>query len=398
MKKVIAYLTALAIIFDLFTPLRLYFEGGRALMLLLPTMLIIVYDSLYLRKTFWPMALYVGVCLGMMAMGSSFFSIPFLLQIVYAYACFEHFMVTRDMFFAKTVTIALYVTLVVMVATSLPLFISIPNLSRLMIDAEENGVTSPLFYWTLSYPAIHSLPVYSIPVFYLFRNSKKKLYRLAALMFFAAIFVLMLFADSTGALLVNVAIFGILLLYNQKKSLKSNIMRLGVLGIGMILFLNKTVLVGLLTVVQPVFAGSSTYKKIDEMVYMLQGGEAEGDIEGREEKIDMSWKTFTENPLFPTIESESYTKIGGHNFLFDQIVALGLLLGVFFIIFLVERIKRPLKYLTFTTKPYYIVGVLALLVMGFMKNFFLLFPTCCILPMVLIAAESDNLKFNIRKK
>ena len=398
MKKIIAYLTALAIIFDLFTPLRLYFEGGKALMLLIPTLLILVYDSLYLRKTFWPMALYVGACLGLMAIGSSFFTIPFLLQIVYAYACFEHFMVTRDMFFAKTVTIALYVTLVVMVATSLPLFITIPNLSRLMMDAEENGVTSPLFYWTLSYPSIHALPVYSIPVFYLFRNSKKKLYRLAALLFFAAIFVLMLFADSTGALLVNVAIFGILLLYNQKKSLKSNIMRLGVLGIGMILFLNKTVLVGLLTVVQPVFSGSSTYKKIDEMVYMLQGGEAEGDIEGREEKIDMSWKTFIENPFLPTIESESYQKIGGHNFLFDQIVALGLFLGVFFIIFLVERIKRPLKYLTFTTKPYYVVGVLALLVMGFMKNFFLLFPTCCVLPMILIAAESNNLKLNIRKK
>lgn len=394
MKKIIAYLTALAIIFDLFTPLRLYFEGGKALMLLIPTLLILVYDSLYSRKTFWPMALYVGACLGLMAMGSSFFTIPFLLQIVYAYACFEHFMVTRDMFFAKTVTTALYATLVVMVATSLPLFITIPNLSRLMNKAEENGVTSSLFYWTLSYPSIHSLPIYSIPVFYMFRNSKKKLLRLAALLFFAAIFVLMLFADSTGALLVNIAIFGILLLYNQKKSLKSNIMRLGVLGLGMILFLNKTVLAGLLTVVQPVFEGSSTYKKIDVMVYMLQGGEAEGDIEGREEKFDLSWETFLENPLLPTIESESYQKIGGHNFLFDQIVALGLFLGVFFIIFLVERIKRPLKYLTFTTKSYYIVGVLALLIMGFMKYFFLLFPTCCVLPMILIAAESNNFMHN----
>lgn len=397
MKKIIAYLTALAIIFDLFTPLRLYFEGGKALMMLIPTLLIIVYDTLFLKKTFWPMALYVSAALIVMLMGSSYFTIPFLLQIVYAYACFEHFMLTRDMFFAKTVTTALYATLVVMVATSLPLFISIPNLSRLMIEAEENGVTTPTFYWTLSYPSLHSLPIYSIPVFYLFRNSKKKWFRLASLLFLVAIFVLMLFADTTGALLVNVAIFGIMLLYNQKKPLKSNIIRLGVLGIGMILFLNKRVLAGLLTLVQPVFAGSSTYKKIDEMKNLLQGGEAEGDLESREDKIDMSWKSFVENPLFPTIESESYQKIGRHNFLFDQIVSMGLFLGVFFIIFLVERIKRPLKYLTFTTKPYYIVGVLALLVMGLMKNFFLLFPTCCVLPMVLIAAENDNLKLDNKK-
>lgn len=388
MKKLISYLTVAAIVFDLFTPLRLYFAGGKALSMLIPTLLIVVYDGLYLKKSFIPLALYIGGAMVTMLMGNTYFTIPFFLSVVFAYVCFEHYMVTRDMNFAKTVVIALYGTLFVMVSTSLPLFISMPNLSRIMLNAEENGVTSPLFYWTLSYQAIHSLPIYSIPVFYLYKNSKKKYIRIVSLIFFAAIFVLLLFADSTGALFVNVAVLGILLLYDQKKSLKANIYRLIVLGCSMMVFLNKSVLVALLTIVQPIFSGSSNFTKIDEIKYMLQGGETEGDIEGREEKLDMSWKSFVGNPLFPTIEKSAYDKIGGHNFLFDQIVALGLLLGIFFIWFLIERIRRPLKYLTKTARPYYLVGVLAMLVMGAMKNYFLLMPSCCILPMILITAEN----------
>ena len=382
MKKLIAYLTAAAIVFDLFTPLRLVFDGGKALMMLIPTFLIILYDGLYLKKSFLPMALYVVGALITIRMGSIYFSIPFLLQVVYAYACLEHYLVTRDRFFVKVVTIALFTTLTVMLATSLPLFISMPSLSRLMLDAEGNGIVSPIFYWTLSYDKIHSLPIYSIPVFYLYRNSRKKIIKGLALLFFAAIFVLMLFADSAGALLVNVAIFGILLLYNQNKSIKVNTIKLSALGVVMLIFMNRTVMIGVLTVIQPVFAGSHTYNKIE----LLKYGDTSGDIDERGDLMDISLKSFAENPLLPTIEKESYMKIGGHNCFIDQIVALGLLLGIFFIWFMIERIKKPLKYLTFSTKPYYLVGILGMLLMGFLKNFYLLFPACFILPMILIDA------------
>lgn len=389
MRKIIAYLTAAAIIYDMLTPLSLFLGGGKALMMFLPTFLIVVYDRLFVKKNFWPMALYVGSGLFLMLVGSNYFTTPFLLQIVYAYSCIEHYMITRDRYFVKMVMAALYISLAVMITISLPLFITIPNLSRIMIDAEENGVTSPLFYWTLSYPVIHALPVYSIPVFYLFRNTKKKFLKIVALLFFAAIFALMLFADSTGALLVNVAVVGVLLLYNQKKSLKSNISRLTVLGVGISLLLNKAILVGILTFMQPVFTGSSTYVKIDEIIYMLEGGDAEGDMGSRGDQLAITWKSFLENPLFPTIENEAYTKIGGHNFLLDQIAVLGLILSVFFIWFLIDRIKRPIKHLNRTTRPYYLVGVLAMLVMGAMKNFFILYPTCFILPVSLMLIDNN---------
>lgn len=394
MKKLIAYLTAAAIIFDFFTPLRLVFDGGKAMMMLIPTILIIFHDGLFFKKSFLPMALYVVGALITIRMGSMYFSIPFLLQVVYAYACFEHYLLTRDRFFVKVVTIALFTTLTIMLATSLPLFISMPNLSRLMLDAEENGIVSPIFYWTLSYDKIHSLPIYSILVFYLYRNSEKKIIRRLSLLFFAAIFVLMLFADSAGALLINVAIVGILLLYNQKKSIKVNAIKLSVLAVVMLLFMNQTVMSGFLTLVQPVFAGSHTYSKIE----LLKHGDTSGDIDQRSDLLDISLKSFQENPFLPTLEDESYSKIGGHNNFIDQIVALGLLLGIFFIWFMIERIKRPWIYLTFPTRPYYLVGVLAMLAMGFIKNFYLLFPACFILPMILIDVENPMVLKNKRLK
>lgn len=385
MKKTITYLAAFSIFFSMFTPISLYIKGGQALTILIPSVLIITYDGLFMKQTFMPVALYIATALLLMFVGSEYFTLPSLLTTLFAVACFEHYMVTRDAYFAKVVTFTLYGTLLIMVSTSLPLFYRIPNLSRLMLDAEGNGITSPLFYWTLSYQDIHSLPIYSIPVFYLYRNTKKKIMRIFALAFFAAIFVLMLFADSTGALLVNVAIFGILLLYNQRKSLKTNVGKFAALGVGMALFFNKYVVVRFLHLVQPVFSGSSTYVKINEIVGSIEGSGSSGDIESREDVLKLTWDNLLSNPLSPEFDM---SKIGHHNFLLDIIVAMGLFLAITFICFLINRIKRPLRYLTFTAKPYYLVGVIAMLVMGFMKNNFLLMPTCCILPMILIAAEN----------
>ena len=386
MKKFISILTALAIAFGIFTPFRLYFEGGQALAILIPTVLIVIYDALFSYRSFWPVAAYVGVSFVIMVTGSKYFTIPGLIQIVFAYACFEHFIKTRDYEFAKIVIFTTYAALLLMVFTSIPLFISMPNLSRLMIDAEENGITQPILYWTISYPTIHALPVYSIPLYYLLRFFENRFVRLFLMISILAIFTVMLFADSTGALIVNIIIFAIMLVYNKNRSLRANIGRLAVLGLAMLAFLDKKMMISFLSMVQPLFIGSSTYKKIDEMKWMFMGQNAGGDIGAREEKINISLDSFFANPLFPEYNME---KIGQHNFLFDQIVAMGLIPGIFFIWFLVDRIKRPIKYLSNVIKPYYLLGIFAMLVMGGFKNFFLLLPACVILPMLMIVTERN---------
>ena len=107
--------------------------------------------------------------------------------------------------------------------------------------------------------------------------------------------------------------------------------------------------------------------------------------------LNVSINSLLSNPLLPEM---SIDKIGQHNYLIDIFVAMGLLLGITFIFFLLERIKRPLRYLSNQTKPYYWLCVLVLLVMGFTKNFFLLFPVCCIAPMLFIVYNNNIVKYN----
>lgn len=383
MNKLISILTAIAIIFQIFTPIRLYIEGGRALMMLIPAILIVISDKLFVRRSFWPMFFYILVCLLIMLAGSEYFNFPFLISVFFAYTCFEHFVVRRDFVFAKITLIALYGTLMVLVFISLPLFIAMPNLSRLMIDAEESGVMEPIMFWTVDYPTLHALPVYSIPLFFLLRNGRA-IVKLFMFVFIAAIFVLMFFADTTTALIINIVVYAILLIYNPRISIHNNIIRLfGLLVFGFLL-LNKTVIIGFLSIIQPIFEGSSTYMKIDEIKLMLLGSGTSGDIEAREEKIEKSWNSFVANPLFPELDINN---IGSHNVLFDQIVAMGLVPGITFFWFLIDRIRRPLRYLNSDAKPYYLLGVLTMLLMGLTKNFFLLFPACTMVPMLLIASS-----------
>ena len=396
MKKIIALLTAAAIFYDIFTPLRLVFDGGRALMLLIPTAFIIVFDHLFTRKSFLPVIAYVGVASLMRVMGSEYFSIPGLLGVLFAYSCFEHYCVTRDDNYAKIVLMALYGSLMLMVFASLPQFIVMPKLSRIMMDAEENGIVDPILFWTISYPAIHSLPIYSIPLFFIAKNKRIiRWLRLFAVVSVVAIFVLLIYADSTTALLLNVGIFLVMLFYNPDIKLSRNVIRLIGAGVLALFILNKTILIGLLLLVQPVFSGSSTYMKIDEMIMSISGQGSTGDLEAREELLKRSINSFLSNPLLPEMD---VSKIGCHNVLIDHIVAMGLLPGLTFIWFLIDRIKRPLRYLNSQNKVYYYLAVLAFLLMGLTKNFMLLLPTFAIVPMMLIYCDSKTFRDNYLKK
>ena len=386
MKKIITYLTVAAIVFDVFTPFQLYISGGRALVMLFPTISILLYDRLFTRKTFVPVFGYLLVCFLVMLAGSEYFNYPYFIEVLLAYACFEHFLTTKDYKFAKTVIQSFYVVLLLMVAVSLPLFIAMPNLSRLMLDAEENGIQDPILYWTMQYDTLHALPIYSIPLFYLARN-REKMIKYGSIISIIAIFILMFYADTTTGVIVNILVFICLLLYRQNLSLNNNIARLmGGVAL-MAIVLNKAVLINILRLTQPIFSGSSTYVKIDFMISALSGQGTSGDLESREDLLKISWNSFLSNPLLPELD---ITKIGQHNFLLDQIVALGLIPAIPFIWFVIERIKRPWKYLTDATRPYYLMGIMVFLLMGSLKSFFLLFPACSILPMLFIYEQKKD--------
>lgn len=355
-------------------------------MFLIPTVLIILKDRLFLRQTFIPLIVYLVVCFIVMIAGSEFFNYPYLIQVAFVYACLEHFLLTKDFYYSRIVLVSVYATLLVMVAVSLPLFISMPNLSRLMLDAEENGITDPILYWSMQYSTLHALPIYSIPLFYLSRN-RKGIIKYISIISIIAIFILMFYADTTTGVIVNIAVFASLMIYKERLSLQKNIARLFSLGVLLLVLLNKSILISILLLLQPIFEGSSTHVKIDEMITSLSGQTSEGDLAARERLLQTSWNSLLSNPLLPEFD---YSKIGHHNFIIDQIVVLGLLPSIPFFVFIVERIKRPLSILSSKAKPYYLMGVIVFLIMGFLKNFFLLLPACAILPILFITEELNK--------
>jgi hypothetical protein len=386
MKKIIILFVAAAIFYDLFSPLRLLFDGGKALMMLFPTLLIIFYDRLYLKKSFLPVLIFIftGVLLNLFGSEYAYFGIPTLLGMLFACGCFEHYIVTRDSQYAKTILFVTYGVLMFTILVSIPLFMTVPHLSRMLLDAEEHGVTDPIMFWTVSFPTIHDLPVYSIPIFYLLRTSKKKFVRLFSLFVILSIFVLMIFADATMSLILTVVMYGILLIYNPKRSYRDNLVLFILIGLFMLVLLNKTVLIGILQFIQPYFEDSTTFEKIDDIIYSLSGHGTTGDVEARSNLLKRSLDSFISNPFLPELKNDN---IGKHNFLIDIVVAMGLFLSVTFILFITNRLKRPLRFINKETKPYYYLCILVLLAMGFTKNFFLLFPTCCIAPMFFIMSN-----------
>ncbi len=271
MEKIITLLTAAAIVFDIFTPMRLYFVGGKSLMMLIPTVVILLNDGFIKKKNFLPVGLYVLICSILMVSGCKYFNIPGLIAILFAYACFEHYILTRDQHFAKVVLGSLYASLMIMVMISIPLFISMPNLSRLMINAEENGMTSPILFWTIQYSTIHSMPIYVIPILFFLRIRKGKFEKFILFLFAMAILILMFYADATTALLITIGIYVVAFLYKPQKTMKENIVKIGIVSLFLYIFVNKNMLIGVLRTSQFIFEGSSTYNKIDEMVMSLFG-------------------------------------------------------------------------------------------------------------------------------
>lgn len=388
MKKLITFLTAAAIFCTIFSPIQLVFAGGRALICFVPSVFIILYDRLYRKKQFVPVALYMCTALIILFSGSEYLSIPFLVTTLFAYVVLEHYLVSRDEKYARIVLVTLYGALLMMVFISIPLFISIPNLSRLMRAAEENGISNPLLFCSISYHDIHSLPIYSIPLFYLAKNrAENKWLRFFSFLSIIAIFILMLFADATTPLILNVIIYIIMFLYNPNQTNKSNFIKFVGVGIMALILINKSLIISLLTIVQPLFIGSSTYKKIDELISSIAGQGSSGDLEAREDRLNTSIDSFMSNPFMPEMKK---SMIGGHNALIDHIVAMGLLPGITFIWFLVRLVKRPIALLNSQNTMYYYISVLAFFVMGFTKNFLLFMPTFSIVPMMLFHCNSAS--------
>jgi len=170
-----------------------------------------------------------------------------------------------------------------------------------------------------------------------------------------------------------------------ESSLKKNIIRLVLLGVIALLFLNTQILISVLD-----FFGAETetmayYGKIEDTITILETGKSVGQIANRQELHNMSLNTFLNHPLLGTNKGSD---IGGHAYFMDRAGLLGLVGFIPLFLFFYYQIKISYENLPNSIRMHYLIGVASCIILGFQKNMagieywlylFFLLPALCML-------------------
>lgn len=366
--------------------MRALVQGGQALTYLIPVVLIFIFDKLFIRRQVISalIVVFLIVLLHFIGVGYFEFYIPECLYLLFGVFALEHYYISKDESYLKWVLAVEYITLFILIIISIPQFILSPNLTRMLLNAAEDPTVEFEYFWCISYRTVHELPVLSIPLFAVFKTVKNKLIKILSIVGLGLMFVVMVYASSTTSLLLMVAIYLFFIAYNKKKTLKQNVIKISLLFLLVLPFLNKSFTVGVIDkVVLPVFEGSSTSQRIEEIRYFILTGEKQGDMDSRENLYQVTINSILSNPLFPELEQKN---IGEHSFLLDHLAAMGLFLFIPYIVFLYNSYRRAIRYIPHE-KPYQIVATVAFLLLASFKNFFVFTTAMFIVPLFLILLE-----------
>lgn len=386
MNKIITFLVCFSFFFSIFNPLRAVIHGGDALTMLVPSLIIFVVLNMYLRiRTY--LFIFVALIIALLGQnGVAYFEnwIPKVIALAFGYFGLEYYLLTEDEFYAKWVLRTTYLTLLLMVAISLPQFIAMPNLTRMMNEASKDPTLEFEYYWAISYKTAHIIPTMSIPLFASFISEKNKWKKSMYGIGIGLLSAIMVFADATTPLIIMVAILSFYWFYNSHHTLNRNILKFLSVALVTLLFISTNPIVLFLSTVQPIFKGSSTYNKIDEMVYYSESGQTSGDMEGREERYQVSLNSIIDNPFLP---EPDINNVGKHSHILDYIAAMGIILFIPYALLLYERYKRPLSYLN-ELRPHFNLAFLSFLILAISKNYFIFATACFLVPMYLIRLET----------
>lgn len=255
--------------------------------------------------------------------------------------------------------------------TSIRILLSNPLLMRQIFSDAENAAVSPLLY---RYGDVHQMVVLVLPLCFFFKNVKGlNTSRWISLSVLAIIVILMAVSNAGTAMIIGVFCVFIGFVSNQDKISPRRFV--GLIVIAIILYvLNKTgVIIMFLDFVKELLpGGGTTAERIDEIELLLQTGNSEGDLAGRQDLYSDSWKLFLESPLSGTSRPEL---IGRHAYFIDILACNGVFLILPYIVFFVKAIKTTF-YKLGASRFTYLYGSMAYIFILFTKNqmgFFYLF-------------------------
>ena len=387
-NTIITITVCFSIFFTTFTPVKAFVSGGQTLSFLIPVVLIFMFDKLFLRKEIISTLVVVILIVFLHFLGVGYFEnyLPECLYLLFTVFSLEHYLVTREKSYAKWVLLTEYGILFILIIISIPQFILQPNLTRILNQAAEDPTIEFDYYWCISYRTVHELPILSVSLFALFFTSNKRLWKILAIVGLALMLVVMVYASSATSLLLMLVIYVFFLFYNKRKTIIQNLTKGALLLLLFTPFLSTTFTIGVIdNVVMPVFEGSSTSQRIEEIRYYIKTGETEGDMDTRDMHYQTTINSIISNPILPEFDNR---KIGQHSFLLDHLAAMGLLLFVPYFIFFYDRYKRAKQYLH-VGKPFQIVASSAFVLLAVFKNYFVFTSAMFIVPLFLIQTENN---------
>jgi len=394
--KILTYAAAFVVTVSTFTLIQGYFPfltRGWIFLGILAVLITLLYPKVYLGKSVIWLMIYSIVILFNYLSGDEVFSLRFALTEITFYfipaTLFLIYMRNNDIKNVRTIAI---VSMLIIIITSIFTFknaIDNPGIVKSIVGAQATEdytyILEQYRKGIASYGMPHAFPFIVPPFIYVLKNKDFSFkLRMFALLMVMIGGLMVFYTDATGALVV--LLFAIIMsLIITESSLKNNIIRLVLLGVIALLFLNTQTLISILD-----FFGAETetmeyYGKIEDARTMLETGKSVGPIATRQELHNMSLTAFLNHPLLGTNKGSD---IGGHAYFMDRAGLLGLVGFIPLFLFFYYQIKTTYENLSNSIRMYYLIGVVSCIILGFQKNMsgfeywlylFFLLPALCLL-------------------
>lgn len=268
-----------------------------------------------------------------------------------------------------------------------------PGIIRLLSNEEsineyQSIVTSFQNLGMSNYLLPHAVPVLIPAIVYNIKKSVWK-YRIWFIIALISALVLVYVSNATTAILLSIIMLFSSVLIRSRKGGNSMLLLLIVL---LPILLSPTLQLKIVNGISYVTEENDLLgSKLQEIEESIEYGDGQGDVAKRNDLYEQSINAFLGSALVGTNE-KSY---GGHSAILDRLATLGIFGVIPFYIYLMLVFRDTKKMMPDSAKQYYYLGIIAVIVLLFMKNMSY-WPTWCatffLLPNMLLLNKHNKIE------
>lgn len=228
--------------------------------------------------------------------------------------------------------------------------------NALILDADSVSASA------IGYTLLHAYIIIVSALYYCFTSFKKWI-RLLYFVGLVLVSYMILKSSITTTIVLLLIILPLSIVFSSKGKQKVLFFIIILVVFALVTYYSGLLLV-LLDAVQPFFEGSSVEEKIESYRTLLTTGSKEGGILARENLHGISRDSFIENIIIGA------GRFGGHSSILDRLGSMGLVGFIPYFMMYYSLCKQWCKKLSKLHSQYYLLGVLAVVVLLYTKGLF----------------------------